>query len=232
MATITLDYFRPPITLSELLQKFGFTEIIPPSTFYGPGTFNTVEKRNDGSVVLHPTCELDRNAISTWWRESATVDRELRERLVQKFSLSNSSLKKLSSQGDTNRIREAYLSLHNAKLLLASDEALLKLQEQYIKGGCEAAIIHNIKHGGCVYQTEAVLQADYQYSIDYDNANNGVLDTITEGANLFVENSSSSDGMNNTSGKSLFFGARLPSRCLTLEDTPKATHVAHNSSSS
>ncbi len=60
LTNISMDYlfWKEPEIINTLYQ-FGYSGIVPPSTLNGPGTFNTVEHQSDGTVRLHPTCEID-----------------------------------------------------------------------------------------------------------------------------------------------------------------------------
>ena len=108
------------------------------------------------------------------------------------------------------KIRDVNLSCRNVRILLLSHESLLYLHTRYIKDSCRKLIVHNIKNSGKVCQTEAVLQADFVYSIAYENVDSAEQEILTE-YRLHLLRIPARD-MARVKSEGLFFGARLPSR--------------------
>jgi len=46
-------------TITAILLETGYFEIVPPTTFGGPGTINTIEFLSNGKVEMHPTCDVE-----------------------------------------------------------------------------------------------------------------------------------------------------------------------------
>src|SRR5437879_13647654 len=65
---------QPDENLTNILQSFGYLEMIPPSNFHGPGTINTIEAISVNKIKLHPTCEMDGQSLASLTRSSLTVD--------------------------------------------------------------------------------------------------------------------------------------------------------------
>src|SRR6266702_1776147 len=73
--------------IAAILLETGYFEIVPPTTFSGPGTVNTVEFLSDGKVKLHPTCDVEPGFLSDKIQKSLTVHRELRRSIEQKLAV-------------------------------------------------------------------------------------------------------------------------------------------------
>lgn len=201
--------FAPDQTLEDALAEMGYVHIAPPTTFHGPGTFNSVETLHNGSKQLHPTCDM--NFDPALWRESPTENRQIQKQLsVGLNSVPKNLLSKLGLSGE--RIKDVHISLSNTQILLLSDETLLDLQKRYLKGSCEQAVIHNVENQACVGQTKAVLKADAVYTISYYDQlkNDGQLTWAKEIVSTLGMDAQS---LTEKTGEGLFYGARL-SKCL------------------
>ncbi len=216
---VAVFYFIPPVTVGVMLADAGYLVIVPPSTFHGPGTLNTVERLSDNSVKLHPTCEIDVNEISSKWKMSSTVDHEITERLSSGFSIQSNLVDKSKSLFSGEQVRDVRLSMKNIKILLLPHESLLELQKKYVKGSCEEAIFYNLSNGADVCQTEAVLQADMIYTIVF---NEGVdvdqKEKVTQEFTASLEGGGERIAINELKGKNLFYGIKLSKMCLTLNE--------------
>ena len=117
-------YFQSPTTLNDVLNQYGYQEIVPPSKFHGPGTFNSVEQLSDQSVKLYPTCNMDPSVLSKLWEESPTVNHELMAQLSRGVAISSDLLKSLSISLSVSQAKDAHLSLQNMKILLLNEQSL------------------------------------------------------------------------------------------------------------
>ena len=214
---VAIFYFFPPITPDEILTKAGYLKMVPPSTFHGPGTLNTVEMFSDNSVKLHPTCEIDVNEIAGMWKVSDSIDQEVREHLSSGFSIQSKILEKSNSFFTGGKVRDVRLSMKNIKILLLTHESLLNLQKNFVKGTCEEAIIHNLREGAKVCQTEAVLQADMIYTVVFnDNVDASQQEKITQDVTSSLGAKGDRISKNELKGDKLFYGIRLSKNCLQL----------------
>lgn len=203
----------PNSTSKEIMGKYGYLDIVPPSTLHAPGTFNTVERLGEDSVQLHPVCKVDSEALSELTMTSETVDSVLRKRLSGSFKAK--LLKKLKSSLSGEQVKDVQLSLRNMRILLLTDEDLYELQEKYLKGSCEKAIIHNIEHGAEVCQAKAVIQADMVYRVFYTNSIGSEQQaTVAEEIGASVESIVAHQGNNEYKGDGLYYGVRLSRDCL------------------
>jgi len=220
---IYLMFFHTPPTLAEVLNEFGYKELVPPSKLYGPGTFNSVEQLGDQSVKLHPTCNMDQVILEKLWNKSPTVEREMNARFSSRVDILSELMKNLKSRFSGKQIADVHISLKNMKVVVLTQEDLLKVRNQYLKGSCEEAIIHNTKNGACVRQSKEVLQADLVYT---DRVRNNIGSTAHynragQQNNLHTLNvNGTADTANNTKGKKLFYGVKLSPGCLTIDESP------------
>lgn len=218
---IFFAFFPTPLTLGKALGEFGYHEVIPPSNLFGPGTFNSVEDIGNQSVKLHPTCNIEPHVLERLWKEYPTVDKLMQAQLSREFDVSSKFTKNLESVISGKQIKVAHLSLQNVRIVLLTQENLLKLRDRYLKGTCEQAIIHNTKNGACVRQSQEVLKADLVYTVSFEeNAN--MKQHVSSGMQkskhtLGLERAS--DAENIVSGKQLFYGVKLSPKCLLLNDS-------------
>jgi hypothetical protein len=221
---IYLIIFHAPPTLGKVLNEFGYQQIVPPSKLYGPGTFNSVELLSDKTVKLHPTCRMDPGMLEGLWEESPTVDREMTAHFSHNLDVSSDFLDSLKSKVSGKQIKDVHLSLRNMRILVLTQEDLLKLRDQYLKDSCEEAIIHNVRNGACVRQSKEVLQADLVYTVRFKddvNRTQHISAAPQEGEHI-LGLSGEADTDNLVSGKKLFFGVKLSPGCFTIDESTLA----------
>jgi hypothetical protein len=224
MLVIYLIIFHAPPTLGNVLNEFGYQQIVPPSKLYGPGTFNSVEQVSDKTVKLHPTCKMDPGILKDLWEESPTVDREMTAHFSRNLDISSELLNSLKSKMSGKQIKDVHLSLRNMRIVVLTQEESLKLREQYLKDTCEEAIIHNVRNGACVRQSKEVLQAHLVYTVRFKNDVNNtqhISGTPQEGEHM-VGVSGEADTDNFISGEKLFFGVKLSPGCFTIDESTLA----------
>ena len=88
---------RKKQTITAILSETGYFEVVPPSTFGGPGTINTIEYLSNGRLELHPTCDIDPALLADKIRKSPTVDRDLKQSLEKNLDVSAQVRDKLSA---------------------------------------------------------------------------------------------------------------------------------------
>jgi hypothetical protein len=211
-------------TIAAILLETGYFEIVPPTTFSGPGTINTVEFLSDGKVAMHPTCDVEPEFLSDKIQKSQTVDRELKQSIEKKLDVTGELRENLAAAADMSQIGSIHLKLENASILLITDESLLSVRQALLKGECEDAVIENVSNGGIVCQTRAVLEADVVYEIGYNETV-----SIDERAKLTSEAAAKlnldarQDADNQILGHQLFFGVKLaPNPIIAGNPSPSA----------
>jgi hypothetical protein len=197
-------------TIAAILLETGYFEIVPPTTFSGPGTINTVEFLSNGKVAMHPTCDVEPEFLSDKIQKSQTIDRDLKQSIEKKLDVSGELRENLSAVADIGQISSIHLKLENANILLITDESLLSVRQALLKGECEDAVIENVSNGGIVCQTRAVLEADVMYEIKYNEAVSiGERAKLTSEAAAKLNLDARQDVDNQILGHQLFFGVKL-----------------------
>ena len=157
---------------------------------------------------------------------SATVDQSIKERLSRSFDVSSNLMGRLDSEALAEKVKSVNVTFKNMRILLMSHERLLKLQQTILSGSCEQAILYNIEAGAKVCQTEAVLQADMVYTIEYvDNLSSSHQAELTKEIASKVKIEGSRQRANEVTGKALYYGIKLMPRCIELQkaERPAAT---------
>lgn len=204
-------------TIAAVLLESGFLEIIPPTTFGGPGTINTIEFLSNGKVEMHPTCDVGPGFLADKIQASKTIGHELKQSLEKKLDVSAEIREKLAAVADISQISSIHLKLENANVLLVTDESLISARHALLKGECEDAVIENVSNGGIVCQTRSVLEADVMYEIKYnDTVSGGEKAKLTSEAAAKLNLDVRQDADNRISGQQLFFGVRLAPNPITV----------------
>jgi hypothetical protein len=68
---------------------------------------------------------------------------------------------------EASKIAKLSVSLSNSSILDVTDEDLLRIQHEVIKGSCEEAIAWNLKSGARVCQARSALRGDLVYDVSY-----------------------------------------------------------------
>ncbi|KGJ65880.1 hypothetical protein BJA5080_02525 [Bradyrhizobium diazoefficiens SEMIA 5080] len=218
MVAVWAGFPRKKQTITAILSETGYFEVVPPSTFGGPGTINTIEYLSNGRLELHPTCDVDPALLASKIQKSRTVDRDLKQTLEKKLDVSAEVREKLSAVAGMQQVEAVNLKLENANILLISDESLISARNALLKAECEDAVAQNVSSGGVVCQTRSVLEADVVYEIKYHNKI-----SMEEKAKLTSEIAAKLDldvhqgADDKVSGSQLFFGIRLSPNPIVLK---------------
>ena len=204
-------------TITAILLETGYFEIVPPTTFGGPGTINTIEFLSNGKVEMHPTCDVEPGFLGDKIQKSQTIDRELKQSLEKTLDVSAEVTQKLEALAGIRQISSIHLKLENANILLVSDESLISARHALLKGECEDAVIENVSNGGIVCQTRSVLEADVIFEIKYDDTVSiGERAKLTSEAAAKLNLDARQDADNRISGHQLFFGVKLAPKPIVL----------------
>lgn len=210
MVGVWAGFPRKKETITAILSETGYFEVVPPSTFGGPGTINTIEYLSNGRLQLHPTCDVDPAILAGKIQKSPTIERDLKQSLEKNLDVSAEIRDKLSAVAEMQEVDSIHLKLENANILLVSDESLMSARNALLKAECEDAVTQNISSGGVVCQTRSVLEADVVYEIKYRekvSMEERAKLTSEIAAKLALE---AHQGMDDkVSGSQLFFGIRL-----------------------
>src|SRR6516164_9186092 len=141
VAAVGLIWFLAPLgednALQNLLSEYGYWETVPPADFYLPGTINTIEVRSNGKIAIHPTCKINTETLAKITLHSHTVDHTLAQRLTKGIDLSGRIKDYLPFGLDAHKAKALNLSVQNSSLLQITEEDLILVQREVIKGACQ-----------------------------------------------------------------------------------------------
>jgi len=205
--------------LGEIVEGTGYQELTPPSRLFGPGTIGTVEKLTDGSLQLHMACTMDQQELAALWLQSETINRRFASKLENSYNASAEALRNAVAKAAGNHVKRVSAAFEDMHVITMSHENLLKIRSKYLTGGCEEAIIWNLRAGADVCQTEEVLQADINYHVDFEEgltANEKVELTkqIAGSVDVQVDETNTDD----VRGEDLYFGVKVNVSCFRLND--------------
>ena len=204
------------------ITKFGYLEIVPPSTLHLPGSINSVEFASGGRVQLHPTCNIDRSDIWKEIEKATADDNNTQQWIIERKEVSEAKAKAFASEVGGMRIREVFASIMNPRILALTDETLLRMQRDMLKGACQEAVELNIMNGANVCQARAVLEADIEYTFSYEEGVSAKLQSdLTSQIAANLDLGTSEIGKNYIAGKKLFFAVRLAPYGIVI-NTPDA----------
>jgi hypothetical protein len=154
--------------------------------------------------------------------KSRTVDRTLTERLNKKFDLKGQMQDLVSAGLGGNKTKGLEMSFHNSSILDLTDEDLLQVRREIIKGDCQEAIALNINSGARVCQTRSALRADLIYDITYQRGLSvGEQAKLTADAAATLKLNADQGRTDRLTGNGLIYGVRLMPDGILL-NTPNA----------
>jgi hypothetical protein len=208
----------------RIVEEYGYSAVTPPSRLFGPGTITTVERLSDGTLALRPTCIMNDGtlaALAAMWNRSPTTKRSLVSDDNETFQSSAKARDAVESDTTGNRVRGSNVSLQNINIVTISDEGLIAVRSQYLKGTCEEAVVWNLEAGAKVCQPEEVLEADLVYKTNVQNGlgGGGKVEFGGQAAGSVHADEQASEH-SEVQGDDLFLGARVsPNHCLQLPDS-------------
>ena len=125
-------------TIGGVLKDWGYLEIRPAANQNGPGDLVTVDMRAADYVMLHPTCNMDRNEVSSMWAISNSLDSALAKELNARFKLGADLLASIGLSGGA--VNDIDVKFENTKIMMISDESRFGLQSKYLTGACLQAV--------------------------------------------------------------------------------------------
>ena len=223
VAAIGVHYLPPPpppepITIAEVLKKWGYLEIRPAANQNGPGILSTLDRRADDYVMLHPTCNMDRDDVSSKWDISDTTDSDLRNTLNARFKLGADLLASIGLSGSA--VSDIEVKFENTKILTMTDESRKALELKYVKGTCLDAIkAITLVDRLCVTQPFSAVQTDVNYHVTFTNniaaeAKTRILGNISG----VLSTGGRAENGDRIVGKGLFVGLKLNNSCIVIDE--------------
>ncbi len=207
-----------PPTVHTIMRKLGYLTITPPSRLHKPGAINTVEFLNGGKVALHPTCNIGPELLEGNIKESITSDAINSRELNKKLDISGYFFEDLAPEAGIELVESAIVKLNNPRILVITDETLLRIRHAILKDDCAVVVKDSIKNGGRVCQTREVLEAEVVYEIRYKkNVSVKARDKFMSKTAARLKLKFTQDGMNQISAKQqLFYGIKLAPEAVFL----------------
>ncbi len=203
--------------LSIILTNAGYFELAPPSRLFPPGTIATVEKLSNGSLRLHLACAMKSDALAPFWVKSKTFDTQFERNFTSAYSALANAFGVTAAHATGNRVRRVAASLQNMLIVSMSDDNLIKISNDYLRGNCEQAIIWNLRAGAKVCQTSEVLQADVAYRMSFAGgvAADEKFDLAKQAAGS-INVDAKVENVDDIRGNNLYFGVKASSHCFQL----------------
>ncbi len=211
---------QDPVTVT--VSKLRYFEIVPPSELHFPGSINSVEVLGHGQVVLHPTCEVDQERIMAVAKKSPVPERQWSR--LEEVSLSVKGLFEeiFGVEGKGREKKDISIEIQNPEILVISDATLREIKIAALeKKSCEDAVRELVKNGTKVCQIRAALKGDLEYSIAIEGKDGASADVSRKeigDTSVAIDLSGKVTDTSHTSGKALFFAARLSEDGLFFND--------------
>lgn len=159
--------------IDQILRKYEFTELDPPSTLAPPGTLVVVNKEHPLVIgVICGSSEALGDKLTDAVLSSGSSSSKEAEELTGSFRLGAENKTRLAGEADSKFVKRITLTLSDVKLLELPDSAVFQLIGNR-KDSCVKALEFRQKRNSKVSMIKAVIQANVVYQIDFE----GNLDT-------------------------------------------------------
>jgi hypothetical protein len=155
-------------SISAIVQKYEYTELIPPSTIITPGSLVTVIKTNPFAIgIICPAIAALGQNVSTNFLTSASANSKEATELTGEFNLDPSIKDKLSISGGTKSVKTIAVTLSNVKIIEIPDSVVFQSIANRQRE-CASAIKFRMDHGQTVSMIKSVIQATASYRVHFD----------------------------------------------------------------
>jgi len=154
-------------TISSVVQKYEFTEIVPPSTLAQPGSIVAVIKDDPLVVgVICPASEaLGPDVHAKLLTSDSATSKQIAE-LTGEFKLDGSILESITADIKTKFIKNITVTLSNVKIIEIPDSVVFDLIANR-KVGCSNAIQFRRDQGMKISMVKSVIQATAVYRVQF-----------------------------------------------------------------
>lgn len=194
-------------------QAAGFLVLRPATAHHVPGTFNTVENRQSGSVVLHPTCNINPDDFSEAIIKTKTLNGTIKRRLDLGYEVARDSWKDLKLGLKLDTVRAIRVSFTNSRIWMLTAESVYSIRDRYLQGSCQDTVVRELTKGVEVCQTKSVVVSDVVYKVSHDSS-------VAAGIEIF-----NADGMatavREVSGERIFHAVKLDRPCILINTPSK-----------
>ncbi len=200
-----------PVTIT--VSEIGYLEVLPPSRLHFPGTINSVTVKNDGQVLLDPTCEFDETEILQAVQRSPVPEKEWSRVKEESVGIAGVFKGIFSVEAGIQGMEGSSISITNPEILVLSDAKLREIRINTLKNGhCEAAIKDLVNRNIKVCQIRAALKGDMVHSSatkEKDELSTEVQDEIILQNSTELDSSDEMAEASITYGEQMFFAVRL-----------------------
>lgn len=196
-------------TIGEMIGKYGYTELQPPSTLIPPGTIVEVESEQPVSVNIVCTQQA---SLGRGFEVPATgtTNRSLVEAVSKEFKIDANYLNAIRADAKFSSVKNIRLTIKNAKVAQLSGDAVFANVVNR-RHECQQAIDAFLKRNRKITMITSVLVADAAFSVEFDDtvaANASIKADILKGLAPTLGASYSSSGTEEITGIALYWGVK------------------------
>ena len=154
-------------TIGSVVRKYGYTELLPPSTLLAPGTMVHVIKASPMivSIVCPPNESFGPGLAARLLTSSSAGSKEVEE-LTGQFKLDPTVVKLVTTKIDSRFVRDITVTLSTVKIVELPEAVVFDLASQR-NGGCRQAVQYR-KASGSLSMITSVVQASALYRVTFN----------------------------------------------------------------
>lgn len=213
----------------DVLQKYGYVELTPPSMLVQPGAVISLKSNNPTTVST--LCRLDESlGTKVKITPSQTVDMNLVESLSRTFSIGADYIQLIQADVQFSHVKNVTFNLSNVKVAEISGATVFDNIHNRTRG-CQGAIYTYLKNSIDITMVESVLIADVTYDIQVDSKVNASASAKAEILNGLAQKFgliNSSNEKQSATGKGLVCGMRVNSFFAKITDDNKFIEVKYD----
>lgn len=158
---------NPGTTPSNTVKAYDFTEVVPPSTLYLPGTIVGI-RRTVPNTSLDIICDqASASGPKLPLQNSSSVDAETQRRTSGTFKLDVTALKTLTGDVSIKGVKDVTYTLKNLQIKELSGNAAVAA-EKHREPDCVEAVDRATRNGQVLTMVKTVLIADVVYTVNFD----------------------------------------------------------------
>lgn len=210
--------------LDAQLGKYGYSQLVPPSNFYPPGTILRVvsSERPQVARVCAQNASLGRD-IAKYIERSNTAASAVAAAFTGNFELGANYLDQLKSDSSFRSVKKVKSALSNVYLLDLPTSEIFRLIKNRDED-CIKSIDFHIAQGDKVTIVYQALVADADYSVEYDSSvREEMKASLTQGVAASLAGQATATGAETFRGTELIWGIRDDQRLVKLSSMQQAT---------
>jgi hypothetical protein len=193
--------------IGKILEKYGYTEIKPPSTLVQPGTWVSVLNKNP--LHLNIVCTPTKDVLDKTIIKSDSIDTNMMSKLSGLFEMEGEKLDVIKGKTNFKEVKNISFRLKNIQLLELPDEVIFEKIVPSLSESCKKSIKFHFDAKEEVSIITAVLVADSDYQVELSHEMENKTASDLKGQLALETNSRlSNDESSNIIGKNLIWGIR------------------------